>query len=377
MDENKELEQGLQDIDPKVFASWVDKNIIVEENVEFTNQEGVFDRILKNIDRSESSVHTFIPWYKRTIYRVAAACIAVSFCALMYYGNHNGIFGIMRESGELANTTNEPMELPEEKALVTLADGTQMLLDGSTGDTLRYKGLEITRLTDGSVVMQRRSPEKSYFNEADRHKITAPKGVAVHVYLPDGTGVWLNSGSTITVLASYGENERRVELQGEGFFDVTPNKQKAFIVKAKNSIVRVLGTQFNLSAYSEDMSVKTTLIHGSVDVSAQNNKLRLTPGEQAVVSRNADIALNKDVNISEIVDWKDGYFRFNDQPIGVILQELARWYPIEEVQMELTAPDNFTGSLKRSKKLGDVLDAIASVSDLKFVVHGGRVIVMK
>lgn len=375
--EKQELEQGLQEVDHHEFDSWVDKNVSIEENNEFVGEDVVFDRILKKIDIVRPPVRTILPWYRRSIYRVAAACVVVSFCMLVYYGKEF----LTPESSSLPEESikiaNERLELPDDNALVTLADGTQMLFDASSEDTLRHKGLEIARSKDGSIVMRRNVQADSYFNENDRHTLSAPKGVALRIFLPDSTAVWLNSGSTITILASYGKKDRNVELDGEGFFDVTRNKLKPFIVRAKNSVVKVLGTQFNLSAYSADAAVKTTLIQGSVDVSARNNKLRLIPGQQAVVSENSNIVLNKNVNINEIVDWKEGYFRFNDKPVGEILTELAKWYPIEEVQMQVVSPDNFTGSIKRSKKLGDLLDAIASVSDLKFVVQGRRVIVMK
>ncbi len=375
--EKKELEEGLQVIDPELFASWVDKSVSINEREEFANQNVVFDRILTRIDNSQLPVRPVLPWYKNPTYRVAAACAVVSFFVLIYYGSGRYTRNELITKTEAVTDINGPIELPDENALVTLADGTQMLFDVSNNDTLRHKGLEITKQADGSIMMRRNASADIYFTDSDRHKIAAPKGVALHVYLPDSTGVWLNSGSAITVLASYGRKNRNVELDGEGFFDVTHNKEKPFIVKAKNSVIQVLGTQFNLAAYAEDTAVKTTLIQGSVNVSAKNNKIRLIPGQQAIVGQDSGIALNEDVNISEIIDWKEGYFRFNDKPIGEILTELAKWYPIEEVQMNVVSPDNFTGSIKRSKLLGDLLNAISSVSDLKFVVQGRRVIVMK
>ena len=375
--ERQELEDGLQDVDHQEFASWVDKSVSIAKNQEFVDQDIVFDRILNKIDIARPPMRTISPWYRRSVYRVAVACVMVSFCALVYYGK--GFFTPKNSTTteESTKIANERLELPDDNALVTLADGTQMLFDASSEDTLRHKGLEIARSRDGSIVMRRDVHTDTYFNETDRHTLSAPKGVALRIFLPDSTEVWLNSGSTITILASYGKKDRNVELDGEGFFDVTHDKLKPFIVRAKNSVVKVLGTQFNLSAYSADVAVKTTLVQGSVDVSTRNNKLRLIPGQQAVVSENSNIVLNNNVNINEIIDWKEGYFRFNDKPIGEILTELAKWYPIEEVQMQAISPDNFTGSIKRSKKLGDLLDAIASVSDLKFVVQGRRVIVMK
>lgn len=375
--EKKELEAGLREIDQHTFDSWVNDNVNEHDEVEFLNQEQVFDRIWGNIDPLPIKNSSISPWYKQTVFQVAAACAVMAFGLLFFIGDDLLHLQQKGDTMDKVAYAHGSLELPEENALVTLADGTQMLFDALNTDTLRHKGLEITRSNEGVLVMRRKGESDIYFDENDRHKLSAPKGVALHVLLPDSTSVWLNSGSTITLYASFGKNDRRVELQGEGFFEVSHDQHKPFIVKAKNSVVQVLGTRFNLSAYQTDAEVKTTLVEGSVDIRSNQGRLRLSPGQQAVVNDQAGIVLNRNVNISEIVGWKEGYFRFNDKPISEILEELAKWYPIEDIQMQITSPDNFTGSIKRSKNLEDLLDAIASVSDLKFVVQGRRVIVMK
>src|SRR5690606_4938670 len=174
--------------------------------------------------------------------------------------------GESEESLKLVEKEGEPtareLILPDDEAMVTLADGTQMLFSTNTVDTVRHKGLEIVRTADGSIVMKQENSEQRYFGEDARHSVVAPKGVALHIVLPDSSSVWLNSGSSIRIWASYNQQNRSVELNGEGYFDVQHDKNRPFYVAAKDVKVKVLGTTFNLSAYEADEEVKTTLVEG-------------------------------------------------------------------------------------------------------------------
>ena len=375
--EQEELKQGLHLLDEDTFSAWVDKYITVEENHLFSKEE-VRNRIESRIASDEHTSTTLRRFMKHPAVAVAALLVLMLSVALWVYrmggGERAEVLKIAENDGALRS---EDLVLPEKQSMVTLADGTEMLFNMDTNDTIRHKGLEILRTADGSLVMRQENPNNGYFGEDARHRVAAPKGVALRVVLPDSSLVWLNSGSSIGVWASYNRRTRGVELQGEGYFDVRHDDNNPFYVTAKGVTVKVLGTTFNLSAYEGDKEVKTTLIEGKVDVSAARNSLILQPGQQAVVNDDTSIQLHTDVNVNLIMAWKDGFFRFRDEPIANILRELQKWYPISAIEIAEGNTDKFTGSIRRSKKLLDILAAIEEVSDLSFDVKEGRVIVMK
>lgn len=376
-EEREELKQGLQTLDEDTFSAWVDESITVEENHGFSKDE-VRRRIDSRIAPDGQFTSAIRRLMKHPAIRVAAVLLLVLSVALWVYRvDKGGHSETMQVVGNSLVMPAEDLVLPEQNAMVTLADGTEVLFDMRIDDTIRHKGLEILRTTDGSLVMRQENPENPYFGEDARHRVAAPKGVALQVVLPDGSSVWLNSGSSISVLASYSQRVRAVELEGEGYFDVRHDESNPFYVTAKDVTVKVLGTAFNLSAYAEDKEVKTTLLEGKVDVSVARNSLRLQPGEQAVVGDDASIQLHKDIRIDQILAWKDGFFRFRDEPIVNIMRELQKWYPISAIEIAEGNTDKFTGSIQRSKKLIDILVAIEEVSNLSFEIREGRVIVMK
>lgn len=369
--EQEELQQGMQTLDEEMFSAMVDEYITVEENHQFSKAV-VRSRIEKQIAASEKP-KPFLSFMKYAgIAAMLLAMLSVTFW--LYRTGDEDALPLMDSYRPLAS---EELLLPEEEALVTLADGTTMLFNELTEDTIRHKGIEIVRSPDGSLVMKQASPINHSFKEDARHRLAAPKGVALHIVLPDSSQVWLNSGSSISVRASFNQANRSVDLEGEGYFDIRHDANKPFYVTAKGVNVKVLGTVFNLSAYDVDNDVRTTLIEGGVDVSVAQNSLTLRPGEQAVVQSDASMTLHKNININQVLAWKDGFFRFKDEPIVHILRELQKWYPISGIEIAEENADRFTGSIRRSKKLVDILDAIAEVSDLSFVIREGRVIVME
>lgn len=370
----EELKQGMQMLDEETFSAWVDEYVEVEENHNFS-KDAIRDGIASRI-AAEDRITPIRRLIRHPLIAVAAMLFLVLSIVFWLYRS-----GESEESLKLVEKEGEPtareLILPDDEAMVTLADGTQMLFSTNTVDTVRHKGLEIVRTADGSIVMKQENSEQRYFGEDARHSVVAPKGVALHIVLPDSSSVWLNSGSSIRIWASYNQQNRSVELNGEGYFDVQHDKNRPFYVAAKDVKVKVLGTTFNLSAYEADEEVKTTLVEGSVNVSASGNSLILRPGEQAVVNEDASMQLRKDVNMNLVAAWKDGFFRFRDESIADIMRELQKWYPISAVEIAAGNTDKFTASIRRSKKLTDILTAMEEVSDLSFSIKEGRVIVKK
>lgn len=216
---------------------------------------------------------------------------------------------------------------------------------------------------------------------------TTPNGGTYQITLSDGTHVWLNAGTSLKFPARFTGKERKVELNGEAYFEVAKTSQKTrapFIVSSKGQQVEVLGTHFNIKSYEEEPHSRTTLLEGSVRISALiNNSIRaespvrlLRPNQEARLKEGEFVV--KEVNAEEAIAWKNGYFDFNEEKLGSIMNKIGRWYNVTVIY---EAPELkemvFTGNISRSEKISEVLRKLALTKVLRFRVEDKKVTVSK
>jgi len=193
--------------------------------------------------------------------------------------------------------------------------------------------------------------------------------------LSDGTKVWLNSSSQLLVSSKYKAGTRKVKLVGEGYFEVAKGKESPFEVSAKEAKVTVLGTVFNIRAFQNELETKTTLSEGTVRISHKGKDLVLAPGQQAITVAEKDGIRVQQVEVDQEIGWKEGYFRFSEQPLEVILDELTRWYDIDEVLWQKKVSSRLTLSFARTRSLSDILKRIERVANVQIEVKERRIIV--
>lgn len=167
---------------------------------------------------------------------------------------------------------------------------------------------------------------KATSGEPEMKTISTPRGKDYELVLSDGTVVLLNADSKITFPTRFTGNKRTVKLVGEAYFKVSKNKHRPFIVETGNLYTKVLGTEFNLKAYPHS-DVNVTLIKGSVAVKAEGKEVMLKPGENAEYSENKDIEVTT-VDTEGYIQWKDGYFYFDNVPLIDVVRDLGRWYNV-------------------------------------------------
>ena len=167
---------------------------------------------------------------------------------------------------------------------------------------------------------------KATSGEPEMKTISTPRGKDYELVLSDGTVVLLNADSKITFPTRFTGNKRTVKLVGEAYFKVSKNKHCPFIVETGNLYTKVLGTEFNLKAYPHS-DVNVTLIKGSVAVNAEGKEVMLKPGENAEYSENKDIEVTT-VDTEGYIQWKDGYFYFDNVPLIDVVRDLGRWYNV-------------------------------------------------
>jgi transmembrane sensor len=195
--------------------------------------------------------------------------------------------------------------------------------------------------------------------------------------LPDGTKVWLNAASSLHFPTAFTGGERRVELTGEGYFEVAKNKHLPFKVAFNDQEVQVLGTHFNIMAYPNEEASQTTLLEGSVSITKRNISRLLVPGQQAkstIGSAGFDI---KQVDTQEAVAWKNGEFLFKNTNIQSIMRQLARWYDVDVAYQGNLQNMVFGGRMSKSKNISEVLKNLELTGTIHFKIEGRRVTVME
>lgn len=162
--------------------------------------------------------------------------------------------------------------------------------------------------------------------------VSTNKGQNSKVTLPDGSVVWVSSGTTLSYNTNFGEKERSIKLSGQAFFEIAKNKKKPLIVACNELKIKVLGTKFDVSAYPDDHSINVVLESGSVELSLANNKSfkqMLSPGEMARFDiMRKELVVSRDVNY-KFTSWKDGVLIFRNDSMDEVLKKLGRWYNID------------------------------------------------
>lgn len=261
------------------------------------------------------------------------------------------------------------------RAMITLADGSQVYLDSAGNGQLAQLGnIKLVKLANGQIAYQ--TGDGKIVNELQYNTLTNPRGSKViDMQLSDGTHVWLNAGSSITYPVAFSGNERKVVLRGEGYFEVKKHDAKKFIVEANGTTTEVLGTHFNINAYTDEPVIKVTLLEGAVRLvgAKPGEEAVLHPGRQALVSSSTFKLINADLD--QVMAWKNGFFAFKNASLPTVMQQIARWYDVDIVYQGAISKDVFTGEIDNSISLKKLLDNLAKAS-INYTIEGKKLIIM-
>lgn len=322
-------------------------------------------KILSAILDKEPVVHYMFPW-KRI---AAAAAIIILMGAGTYF--------LFRDKGkkEIVKTNNntpQNIDLPPggNKAVLTLADNRTIVLDNVSNGTIAEQGnTKVLKLKDGQIaydVSDQKHAEVLY------NTITTPRGGQYQLTLSDGSKVWLNAASSIRFPTTFAGNQRKVEITGEAYFEVAKNAAMPFKVEVNGmQEVEVLGTHFNINAYLDESTINTTLLEGSVKVTSLMNhdQQLLLPGEQAQLTPDGQIYINKTVDVSEVIAWKNGQFVFDSADVKSIMRQVSRWYNVDIIYEGKISKETYSGIVSRNNNVSEVLK-IMEQGGLMFRIEG-------
>ena len=285
-------------------------------------------------------------------------------------------------------STNEQQDVQPggNKAVLTLADGSTILLDSAANGKLTQQGkTTIIKSGNGQLVYTRENEKPGNLLTTDHspltyNTLTTPRGGQYQLVLPDGSKVWLNAASLIRYPTVFTGPERNVEIKGEAYFEVAHDKTKPFTVHfsaaGREGAVQVLGTHFNVNAYEDEAVVKATLLEGSVQVRRDAASATLKPGEQAVLSQtNSPLTIDHSPNLDQVMSWKNGQFYFSNSDIETIMRQMARWYDVD-VEYKVRPEDRYTVSLSRNVPVSKLLKYLELSGGVKFKIEGKKIVVM-
>lgn len=325
--------------------------------------------LLYKILSAEKHTAKLLPFKKpvQQLWRVAAAAVIILSLSVGGYFYFNKTSEKQIAKVEVKNDVAPGGN----KAILTLADGSQIILDNAKNGNVTQQGnTKVIKLDDGQLAYNTTSENGVVLYNT----ISTPKGGQYQVILADGSKVLMNAESSLRFPTSFSGKERNVELKGEGYFEVAKNKSKPFHVKVNDLDVMVLGTHFNINAYANERAVKTTLLEGSVKVAAANVSTVLKAGQQAILA-NGQLTKNNAEDLDEIIAWKEGVFYFNNADIQQIMKQVERWYDIEVEYAGAITKDKFSGKISRSANLSKVL-SILSYSNVHFKLEGKKLTVL-
>lgn len=207
-------------------------------------------------------------------------------------------------------------------------------------------------------------------------EVRANVGMRTRFQLPDGTVVYLNSGSTLSYPLPYDRQERRVNLSGEAYFEVVRNPSQPFIVDIQDSqmSVKVLGTVFDVRAYERENTIQTTLVSGAVNLVVRENdgtirEKGLSPSEKAIFNVADKTIKILPVDVESETAWKDGRLVFKETPLPEVLKRLANFYNVDfDVKTPEIESYCFTGTFV-DRELSQILDYLKISSNIDYSIH--------
>jgi transmembrane sensor len=287
---------------------------------------------------------------KRTWWMIAALAI-VAASSLYFYFHRQFV-----ESGPENN--NKPVQNDASpggnKAVLTISDGSTFALDSISSGFITQQGNVQLVKTNHNELKYNISGD---INDAILfNTVSTPRGGQYTILLSDGSRVKLNSSSSITYPVRFTGTERNVTITGEAYFEITHNASMPFKVRVYDMEVEVQGTQFNINAYTDEPAMKTTLLRGSLKLSKNSTKRILQPMQQGQFDNEGNYTLEKDIDVNEVIAWKDGLFEFSNTELKTVMRELGRWYDVDIIY-EVGSPVDQPVSceIKRNVNLSEVL----------------------
>lgn len=379
----REIEGKLSAVEEKRFEAWLKerrehreyyermRRMYQQENVqeveagEIWEAWGVFEKRVQGQRRIERRQRWV--WVMSA---VASVAIVICCCCFVYY---------RANTEQRLNVAVQKIVPGQYNAMLEMADGSTYQLGEQQYSLQEKTGNQIK--IDSTVLSYLPVNNKSGLSQdIVYNKLSVPKGGEYRIELEDGTKVWINSASRLRYPVVFSGDTREVYLEGEAYFEVQRDVVRPFIVHSGGQKVTVLGTSFGISCYAGEVNNYTTLVSGKVKADFERGKQSfvLEPGMQVAYNKESGVAIERKVDVTEFVAWKDGKYIFKQKRLEDILSTLSRWYDFEVFYRNEDVKEVlFSGELRRFDDFSYLLRLIERTSDVKFVIDKKVVQVMR
>lgn len=386
-EEENELRSWLAESEENrsLFAELTDQTVLADKLKAYAqvNSEAIWEKTVQQIDPASKVVPLYgvqRPWLK--IATAAAVVLALSVTGWLYFKPAaNQPVAEKQPVGE----TKEEITTAISKVTLTLSDGKKIVLDNPSQQQKIAQGNMIISRANGQIAYN--SAKGASENDPIANgstvlynTVSTPKGRQFQVILPDGSIVWLNAASSLRFPIAFAGGERNVSLTGEAFFEVAHLTNKPFKVAIEDgSTVEVLGTRFNINAYTDDALVKTTLLQGSVKLTTKVAAQQLLkPGQEVLVDKSGKVeGVNEvGVDMTKAVPWRAGYISL-EQDVKSVMQEIGRWYNLKIEYAGKIPTKSLKGQISRGYTIKDVLTILQDQGiALKYDEKGQKIVLI-
>jgi len=375
---DKWLKGTITEEEKKYFEDWYNRE--AEQHPEWTrdlDEQSLRNRLFRGIlEKTEIKEQTAkktlsLTHRRKQLYKwpsVAAAAVVIFAIGVWFFQRQNSSFQAEHKQGNIR------INLPpgREAATLTLADGSLIDLDSTQNGEVTIQGKTIISKHGGQV---------AYIPPAGKEKlpvlyntITTSRGNLYLLVLSDSTRVWLNSASSLHFPAAFSGEARLVELTGEAYFEVAKNATMPFRVNVNGIEVEVLGTHFNINAYSDEDIMETTLLEGSVKVKHDNASVLIKPGERAVIGNHETQINVSEADLDQVMAWQKGFFEFDNTELPAIMRQISRWYNVDIRYEGQPGDKKFGGRISKKLNLGNIL-TLLEANGVQFALEGQTLVV--
>lgn len=367
---------GLTDKEQAFFDSWY--NDYADDLLELPegyvrNPTVIRDRMLAKLKqrvKAEQTPVVSIFWLRTAAAASILLCLGLGLYEFTSHKDH---------SDKLTVAKNKVLDLPpgSNQATLTLAGGRKIILTNKLQGQIAVQGNTKVQVSAGGAIAYNAANNTETTIAYNTLSTTRGQQSPMPLILSDGTKVWLNAASSITFPTTFNDKNREVKITGEVYFEVIHNADRSPLrIVANGQVVEDIGTRFDINAYEDEPFIKTTLLEGSVKLSARNLVRTLQPGQQAQV-KDGMINVMSNANTEKAIAWKNGQFMFDNDNIQYIMRTISRWYNVDVVYSGAIPDYTFGGGVSRFSNVSEVLKMFQLTGNVHFKIDGRKITVTK
>ncbi|AXY75614.1 DUF4974 domain-containing protein [Paraflavitalea soli] len=365
-EEDDELQRWLAESEENrsLLAELTDQSVLADKLKVYTqiDSQAVWEKTLQQIDPANKVIPLYPVqrvWRKyATAAAAAVVVLSLSVAGWLYFKPAVNQPIVEKQP---ASESKEDITTGLSKVTLVLSDGKKVVLDNPGDQQVITQGDVTISRANGQIAYKSPNGQDPVGSTVLYNTVSTPRGGQFQVILPDGSIVWLNAASSLRFPIAFAGGERNVSLTGEAFFEIAHMTNKPFKVAVEDgSTVEVLGTRFNINAYTDDALVRTTLLQGSVKLTTKAAAQQLlTPGQEALVDKSGKVAGVKEVgvDITKAVPWRAGYISLEGD-IKTVMQEIGRWYNLKIEYAGKISTKSLKGQISRGYPIKDVLSIL-------------------